>query len=263
MKKQLMTMGTTIAMAGIFLAGETTASAQESWTPRSVEEIRSEIQEQEAKGSKYTFQWGDTLSGLAAATDLSVDKLVKVNDINHKDMIFAGNNIHLSADNSVVTVEDSDNEVKSYDVSEEEVVEVETPEEVKQELQEKEVVEEKPEEKVETTVETQPVEKAEAAATTSQAGRKLVVEATAYSTNQPSLGTITYSGINLLENPRVIAVDPSVIPLGSQVHIPGYGTYIAGDTGSAIKGNRIDVHITDLNDAIAFGRRSMEITILN
>ena len=61
----------------------------------------------------------------------------------------------------------------------------------------------------------------------------------------------------------MIAVDPSVIPLGSTVYIPGYGEFVAGDTGSAINGNRIDIHMTDLQQALQFGRRSIEVQILN
>ena len=47
------------------------------------------------------------------------------------------------------------------------------------------------------------------------------------------------TGINLRANPnlKVIAVDPSVIPLGSKVWVEGYGYAVAGDTGGAIKGN--------------------------
>ena len=87
------------------------------------------------------------------------------------------------------------------------------------------------------------------------------VEATAYSTNQPSLSDYTYTGINLRQTPNVIAVDPSVIPLGSTVVIPGYGTFIAGDTGSDIVGNRIDIHMTNINDCLEFGRRNMTVMV--
>lgn len=90
----------------------------------------------------------------------------------------------------------------------------------------------------------------------------LTVEATAYSTNQPSLSDYTFTGINLRQNPYVIAVDPNFIPLGSKVYIPGFGTYIAGDTGGDIKGNRIDIHITDLDAAWAFGRQTIQIEIV-
>ena len=57
-----------------------------------------------------------------------------------------------------------------------------------------------------------------------------------------------------------VAVDPRVIPLGSKVYIPGYGTAIAADTGGAIKGNKIDLcYGSNAND---FGRRSCVVYIL-
>ncbi|MYL35340.1 hypothetical protein GLW08_03345 [Pontibacillus yanchengensis] len=87
--------------------------------------------------------------------------------------------------------------------------------------------------------------------------RTLKVEATAYTANCDGCIGITKTGINLLENPnkKVIAVDPSVIPLGSIVHVEGYGKAVAGDIGSAIQGNRIDVFIPNRNNALNFGRR--------
>lgn len=61
---------------------------------------------------------------------------------------------------------------------------------------------------------------------------------------------------------RTIAVDPKVIPYGSTVYIEGYGYYIAEDTGSAIKGNRIDVFIEDYDKAKQLGRRIANVWIL-
>lgn len=260
MKSKLVAAGSTLALVGLFsVANPSEASANEytanSWQARTVTEVKNDIKSDE-NGSKYTFQWGDTLSSIALATDISVDSLVKINDINNADMIIAGNSIHLSTDHSVVTVENNDN-VKTYDVSEDEVKEVETPEET--EVVEPEVAEE-PEATEPQTTET---ETAEASETAEQTGEWVTVEATAYSTNQPELSDTTYTGINLNENPNVIAVDPSVIPLGSTVYVPGYGTFIAGDTGSAINGHRIDVHMTDLNAALQFGRKTIDVQILN
>lgn len=93
-------------------------------------------------------------------------------------------------------------------------------------------------------------------------GMTMNVEATAYSTNQPELSSYTATGIDLRQNPYVVAVDPSFIPLGSTIYIEGYGTFIAGDTGVAIVGNRIDIHLTDLNACYNFGRRSMQIQVV-
>ena len=94
------------------------------------------------------------------------------------------------------------------------------------------------------------------------AGFNMTVEATAYSTNQPELSSYTATGIDLRQNPYVVAVDPSFIPLGSTIYIEGLGTFIAGDTGGAIVGNRIDIHLTDLNACYNFGRRSMQIQVV-
>lgn len=118
-------------------------------------------------------------------------------------------------------------------------------------------------EKVEPVKESVP-EPVKAEPVEEKSGQKQVtVQASAYSTNQPELGHLTFTGINLLETPNVIAVDPSFIPLGSTVLIPGYGTFIAGDTGSAIIGNRIDIHMTNLQAALNFGRKTLTITILD
>lgn len=58
-----------------------------------------------------------------------------------------------------------------------------------------------------------------------------------------------------------IAVDPSVIPYGSQVEINGH-TYIAQDTGGAIKGNRIDVYFDNHQDALNFGVQYAEVFLI-
>jgi 3D (Asp-Asp-Asp) domain-containing protein/LysM repeat protein len=107
-----------------------------------------------------------------------------------------------------------------------------------------------------------PVPAVEAAAPSS---KEITVEATAYTATCEGCSGITATGINLLENPnqKVISVDPSVIPLGSKVYVEGYGEAIAGDTGGAIKGNKIDVFIPSKSEAINFGRKQLKVTILN
>lgn len=78
-----------------------------------------------------------------------------------------------------------------------------------------------------------------------------------------SLKGNTATGINLTANPnaKVIAVDPSVIPLGSTVTIPGLGTFTAADTGGAIQGHRIDVHMPSTQAALNFGVRTMQVSV--
>ncbi len=82
------------------------------------------------------------------------------------------------------------------------------------------------------------------------------VVSTAYSINgTTSTGTQTRWG--------VIAVDPKVIPYGTKVYIPEFGmTFIAEDTGGAIKGNKIDIYMPDRADAIAWGRKTITIQIM-
>jgi 3D (Asp-Asp-Asp) domain-containing protein len=70
------------------------------------------------------------------------------------------------------------------------------------------------------------------------------------------------SGITATGRPAghgVVAVDPRVIPLGSRLYIPGYGYAIAGDTGGAIVGYRIDLGYTSNRDAMLFGRRAVTV----
>ena len=268
-KSKLFVASATLALTGVIaVSNPTEASAAEytssTWEARSVSEIKQDLKSTEDGSTQYTIQWGDTLSSVALATNLSINDLVDVNDINNANTIYSGNTISLSADQSTVTIETPE-ETKSYNVSTPDVVEVEPAEEAPVVEEQAPAVETAPAvEEQAPAVETAPVVEEQApAAETAQSGKTVTVEATAYSTNQPELSDTTATGINLNENPKVIAVDPSVIPLGSTVYIPGQGTFIAGDTGSAIKGNRIDVHMTDLNQALAFGRQTMEVQILN
>jgi len=85
-------------------------------------------------------------------------------------------------------------------------------------------------------------------------GRQLTVVATAY-----SLHGGTASG--LPTGPGVVAVDPTVIPLGTRMYIPGYGPGIAADTGTAIKGLRIDLWFPTLQQTYEWGKRTVTITL--
>jgi 3D (Asp-Asp-Asp) domain-containing protein len=59
----------------------------------------------------------------------------------------------------------------------------------------------------------------------------------------------------------VIAVDPAVIPLGTRISIPGYGEGVAADTGGAVQGMTIDLWFPTLAQALAWGRRTVTITL--
>ena len=88
----------------------------------------------------------------------------------------------------------------------------------------------------------------------------LTMQSTAYTG-----GTLTATGTKPVYNPggiSTIAVDPSVIPLGSKVYVSGYGIAIAADTGGAINGNIIDLYFNSEADCIAWGRRNVTVEIL-
>jgi 3D (Asp-Asp-Asp) domain-containing protein/peptidoglycan hydrolase CwlO-like protein len=59
----------------------------------------------------------------------------------------------------------------------------------------------------------------------------------------------------------VVAVDPSFIPLGTRMFVPGYGEGVAADTGSAVKGATIDLWFPSCARALAWGRRTVTITL--
>ncbi|EPB9412472.1 MAG: 3D domain-containing protein [Clostridium perfringens] len=90
--------------------------------------------------------------------------------------------------------------------------------------------------------------------------KTLSMEATAYSG-----GTLTAMGLKPVRDPggiSTIAVDPSVIPLGSKVYIPGYGYAIASDTGGVIKGNIIDLYMNSHDECMSWGRRQVTLHIV-
>ncbi|MBY6052555.1 LysM peptidoglycan-binding domain-containing protein [Cytobacillus firmus] len=100
-------------------------------------------------------------------------------------------------------------------------------------------------------------------AASKKAYKEIKVKATAYTASCKGCSGITYTGINLKKNPnaKVISVDPKVIPLGSKVYVPGYGEAIAGDKGSAVRGNKIDVFIPNKQKALQWGSKTVTIKV--
>ncbi len=103
---------------------------------------------------------------------------------------------------------------------------------------------------------TQPVERVEVDLSQYTVVNTFGVEATAYTYT----GNPTATGVYPREG--LIAVDPRVIPLGTEVYVEGYGYAIAADTGGAIKGNIIDVFFPSFQTCIEWGRRPVTIHIL-
>ena len=95
---------------------------------------------------------------------------------------------------------------------------------------------------------------APAAATAPAGGRTLTVSSTGY-----ALRGRTATGVHTA--PGIVAVDPSVIPLGTRMTIPGYGEGIAADTGGAVHGNIIDLWFPTVEQALQWGRRTVTIVL--
>ncbi|WP_242784850.1 cell wall-binding protein EntB [Bacillus cereus] len=141
----------------------------------------------------------------------------------------------------------------------------------KEEEKAREIAKTKEEEKAREIAKAKEEERAKEASKNNiqSAKRELTVVATAYTADPSENGTyggrvLTAMGHDLTANPnmRIIAVDPKVIPLGSKVWVEGYGEAIAGDTGSAIKGNRIDVLMGSKSKAMNWGRQTVKVKIL-
>ena len=90
--------------------------------------------------------------------------------------------------------------------------------------------------------------------------RRLVMEATAYTAADGGGDGYTATGQYLQRG--MVAVDPDVIPLGSQLYIEGYGYAVAADTGGAIVGDRIDLAMDSTSEALDFGRRDVVVYVL-
>jgi 3D (Asp-Asp-Asp) domain-containing protein len=85
--------------------------------------------------------------------------------------------------------------------------------------------------------------------------------ATAYCT-----GHVTAAGT--APTRQTVAADPAVLPLGTRISISGLGgryngQYVVMDTGSRIRGHRIDLFMRDCREAVRFGRRSARVTVID
>ncbi len=87
--------------------------------------------------------------------------------------------------------------------------------------------------------------------------KSLLMSATGYT----HTGNRTYTGV--WPSVGIVAVDPKVIPLHSKLYIDGYGYGTAMDVGGSIKGNRIDLFFETRSEALKWGRRNVQVFILN
>ncbi|ENH97707.1 hypothetical protein J416_04046 [Gracilibacillus halophilus YIM-C55.5] len=184
----------------------------------------------------YQVQSGDTLSEIALEYGVTVDDIKEWNQLS-TNLILVGEELTIKG----VTEKDKEDDSSKKQ------------EETKQETEA-------------TPVASEPnVEQTSTKENNAESEEKTItMEATAYTAQCDGCSGTTATGINLLENRnmKVIAVDPNVIPLGTRVHVEGYGEAIAADTGGAINGNRIDVHVPTKDEAYSWGRRQVKVTIL-
>ncbi|EGP5699412.1 peptidoglycan-binding protein [Enterococcus faecium] len=106
---------------GITVGGVALATAHEKvdaaeWTPRTVEQIKADM-----NGNEYTIVWGDTLSAISQATNITVQKLADMNKIANVDLIYAGNKLVFDGfDGNVVSIQNSNGETIAQSVIENE-----------------------------------------------------------------------------------------------------------------------------------------------
>ena len=152
---------------------------------------------------------------------------------------------------AVASLEDESRSTKAFEEEKKDTVKEEI---IKEEIKE-EVVEENKEE-VDINKPTIEEEKNEEPEVVESDRVHMVVESSAYCS-----GNITSTGTK----PRwgVIAVDPNVIPYGTKVYIPQFDqVFVAEDTGSAIRGNKIDIFMNSKSEALNWGRRNIDIYVL-
>jgi 3D (Asp-Asp-Asp) domain-containing protein len=101
---------------------------------------------------------------------------------------------------------------------------------------------------------TSPISISSPTTQTTTGGQSLTVVATGY-----ALGGSTATGLPV--GWGIVAVDPSVIPLGTHMTVPGYGEAVAADTGGAVIGDTIDLWFPTIAQANEWGRRIVTITL--
>lgn len=183
----------------------------------------------------YKIKKGDTLFKISNDTGISIEDLKAYNHLT-SDLIYAGETLALTGVSNKAKVASISNEDKQ------------TPAQTQT-----------------TNSQTTNANSSTSQSAQQSSGKTMTVTATAYTPYCAGCSGVTATGINVKANPnmKLIAVDPSVIPLGSKVWVEGYGTAIAGDTGGAIKGNKIDLLMPSNGQANSWGVRTVTIKVLD
>lgn len=206
----------------------------------------------------YTVEKGETLGGIAKKFDVTVDDLKEWNEL---DTHIIQIDQELKVKGTKVT-ESEDKEAKSTDEKEQKTATPEAKEETTQDKSAEVEQDKSTEPEAEPKAEAKP--EPEQKNNEAPKGETVEVTATAYTAQCEGCSGVTSTGVDLNANPDadVIAVDPSVIPLGSKVYVEGYGYATAADTGGAIKGNKIDVHVPTKGEATNWGVQTVNVTIV-
>lgn len=124
MKLNKIILGTSFALAGLFAATNNNNVEAATWSARTVAEVSADLEATDDTTTSYTIQYGDTLAAIAKASDVGVDALVAINDIQNANVIFPGTKLSFTKDETTgevneVTVEDTaTEEATTYDVAE-------------------------------------------------------------------------------------------------------------------------------------------------
>ncbi|AIS63665.1 LysM peptidoglycan-binding and 3D domain-containing protein [Listeria ivanovii] len=211
--------------------------------PNQTLQVNNGKQTSTTSNSEYTVVAGDTLGHIASDKGVTVNQLKSWNKLS-SDLIIVGQKLSIGS-----------NAVSSQ-----------APSTTKESNATSNTTEQPKQEAAQTTQKSTSSNESSSSKSASSQGnvsKEVTVTATAYSKEEPGMGHMTASGIDLNDNPRVIAVDPSVIPLGSRVYVEGYGEAIAADTGGAIKGNKIDVHLNSVQECYNWGVKQVKVQILD
>lgn len=108
-------IGVTLFMSSLLL--QTRVWANEVWIPRTVEDVKSNLKQRVSGISEYKMKWGDTLSVLATVTNISVEQLAKVNNIENIGLIQTGSFMYFDENKAILTIANNDKAVvQSFDL---------------------------------------------------------------------------------------------------------------------------------------------------
>ncbi|WP_181348446.1 3D domain-containing protein [Thalassobacillus sp. CUG 92003] len=186
--------------------------------------------------STYTVKSGDTLWGISQDYSVTVDNLKSWNNLS-SNLIHPGQDLAVKGNAAKETTAPSNNSGSNNSNSSEQSASKETSNDNSSDSEQN----------------------------NEDVAKEFTATATAYTANCTGCSGVTRTGIDLNANPdkKVIAVDPDVIPLGSEVYVEGYGRAVAGDTGGAINGQKIDVFIPSKQEALNWGRKEVNVKVLD